>query len=123
MTLSEMVAQSIKDIRVHRGLTQGDLSDLSGVTERTISTIETGRHDPSLDTIEKLITALKLSPLEFFSFDLKGKASDSRLTSLIKISDDARGLTDDGLALLTQFVDMLARYETTRTPSKRTKKT
>jgi len=50
----------IKDARKKAGLTQGELSELTGVTQSHISNIEKGRANPTFLTIEKLSKALDL---------------------------------------------------------------
>lgn len=51
---------NLRDIRRKRCLSQADLSQLSGVTEQTIVSIEKGRHYPKFVTIRKLALALKV---------------------------------------------------------------
>ncbi len=58
--------REIKRIRKERGLTQRGLSAASGVDQATISQIETGRHRPHLETLDKLAAALGVGVVEFF---------------------------------------------------------
>jgi ribosome-binding protein aMBF1 (putative translation factor) len=48
------VAQSIFDERSAVGLSQQELARLSGVRQETISRIESGKHSPTIRTIEKI---------------------------------------------------------------------
>ena len=50
----------IKDARKKAGLTQGELSERTGVTQAHISNIEKGRANPTFKTIEKLASVLDL---------------------------------------------------------------
>jgi len=50
----------IKDRRVLLNITQQDLSDISGVSLRTIKAIEKGNGNPSIDTLRKIADALGL---------------------------------------------------------------
>ena len=60
-------ASKLKKIRQIRKLTMSDLARLSGVHQTTISAIENEKHSsPSLDTIERLAKALRVSPIYFF---------------------------------------------------------
>jgi len=54
----------IKHMRKTRGLTQQDLSEIAGITSRTLTNIELGKGNPSYATIEKLLDILgyKLIP-------------------------------------------------------------
>ncbi len=54
---------TVREARKQRGLTQQQLSELSGVDQTTISDLETGRHtNPRLDTIKALAEALGIAP-------------------------------------------------------------
>ena len=48
----------VKVWRQHRGLTQDQLAELSGLHQTTISEIETGAHIAKVDTLTKLAKAL-----------------------------------------------------------------
>jgi len=48
----------LKDLRKRRGLTQQQLSELSGVSQQYISDIETGDVEGSLTVLRKLAKAL-----------------------------------------------------------------
>ena len=50
----------IKGRRVLLNITQQDLSDISGVSLRTIKAIEKGNGNPSIDTLRKIADALGL---------------------------------------------------------------
>ncbi len=51
----------LKDLRKRRGLTQQQLSELSGVSQQYISDIETGDVEGSLTVLRKLAKALDVS--------------------------------------------------------------
>ena len=53
------VARSIIRDRVEAGLTQRELAKRAGLRPETVCRIETGRHTPSVPTIEKIDRALK----------------------------------------------------------------
>lgn len=61
------VSSNIKRIRAEKGLTQVDLSRASGVTQATISRIESGEAWPDYDTIVSLCAALKCEHTEIIS--------------------------------------------------------
>ena len=48
----------IKKMREKRGLTQKNLADKIGVAQQHISRWETGKHRPSIDTVQKLAEIL-----------------------------------------------------------------
>ena len=55
------LGDNLKRLRIHRGMTQGDLSNKSGVALGQISKIERNKADPTAKTIRLLIDALECS--------------------------------------------------------------
>ena len=56
-------------LRKKRGMTQNDLAFESGLGREYISTVECGKRNISIDAIEKISAALKLSLKELFDFE------------------------------------------------------
>lgn len=54
----EIIGNKIKNIRQKKGLTQSQLSKMSKLTRTTISKIEAGKFNASIDLIERLIKPL-----------------------------------------------------------------
>ncbi len=52
------ICNKIKERRSLLGITQQDLSDISGVGLRTIKEIETGNGNPSINTLIKILNVL-----------------------------------------------------------------
>lgn len=50
--------QVLRKIRDYRGITQEELSEKSGVVQDKISKIENNNHNPTLDTIFRILGAL-----------------------------------------------------------------
>ena len=59
----------IKELRKHRGLTQEKLAELIGIETGSLSAIESGRHYPSLTTVEKISSILNMEMKKFFDFN------------------------------------------------------
>ena len=55
------IYKKVKDRRILLGITQQDLSDISGVALRTIKQIETGKGNPSINTLTKIAEVLGMS--------------------------------------------------------------
>jgi DNA-binding XRE family transcriptional regulator len=53
------IARDILRERKALGLTQGQLAKLAGVRQETLCRLETGRHSPTVRTVEKIDRALK----------------------------------------------------------------
>jgi transcriptional regulator with XRE-family HTH domain len=54
----EDIYKKIKERRALLGITQQDLADISGVALRTIKQIETGKGNPSINTLAKIADVL-----------------------------------------------------------------
>jgi len=58
--LVERLAKRIKALREQRGLSQESLAAKAGVSRGYLARLETGRHDPTVGTVEKLAKALRV---------------------------------------------------------------
>lgn len=59
-----MISDNIKEIRIRRGLTQAQLADKVGVSEKTVSSWEVGRTEPNMGYIESISKALNCQKSE-----------------------------------------------------------
>jgi transcriptional regulator with XRE-family HTH domain len=55
-------ARNVKTLRARRGLSQSQVSKLSGIHHTEISRIERGLRDPRMSTLIRLARALKTAP-------------------------------------------------------------
>lgn len=60
------IGKKIKKIRESLGKTQEELAKATGMKRPNIARIESGKHEPSLETLKKLADALNLSIADFF---------------------------------------------------------
>ena len=51
-------AYQVARLRIMRGLTQQELADLVGTTQSSIARLESGRRDPSLSYLRRVLAAL-----------------------------------------------------------------
>lgn len=70
--LQKYIGQRIRTIRKEKNLSQQNLSEKAGVGIDYISNLETKGSNIKIDTLEKIITALNITPSELF---------ESRITS------------------------------------------
>ena len=54
------ISQKLRSLREDRGLTQEELANMAGLPQSHISRLEAGRHSPSMKTLQKLASALKV---------------------------------------------------------------
>lgn len=62
---AKKLGKKIKLARVEEDMTQRDLSEASGILQKSISRYETGQALPTLDTLEKMVKILK-KPFAYF---------------------------------------------------------
>ena len=60
------IGQRLKQIRTERGLSQRELASRAGLTNGTISLIETDKTSPSVASLKSLLDAIPISMAEFF---------------------------------------------------------
>lgn len=60
MITSEQLGQTLRDRRKLAKITQQDLSDLAGLAVHTISDLESGKGNPTLEVLSKLCAVLGL---------------------------------------------------------------
>lgn len=65
-TLRNSVGERIRAIRKMKGLTQQQLAELSGLDDAYIGSVERGERNFSIDTLEKIISGLNISPYDLF---------------------------------------------------------
>lgn len=63
MGLKQTVARNVRRLRLERGYTQEELSELAGINRNYTGMIERGERSPTVDMLEKLARALKIDPV------------------------------------------------------------
>lgn len=67
--IDKKVGLKIRVQRVKRGISQEELADMAGIARSTMGIVERGEQSPSLQTIAKIATALKIDIYKLFLFD------------------------------------------------------
>ena len=68
-TIKKKFGVHLFQLRNEAGMTQASLAEKTNLSVDSISRIERGERAPSLETIEKLSSALKIRMSELFNFD------------------------------------------------------
>ena len=76
MNIYAEIGKKIKEARKKSGLTQEILAEASDISAHFLSTVETGREKPSLDTIYRISTALKIPLWKLMQFESKTENKD-----------------------------------------------
>lgn len=108
-TLRNFIGERIRAIRQAKGLTQQKLADLSGLDYRYIGALERGERNFSVDTLEKVLAALKISFRELTLVDNKEgtkQAQQSTVDQFIALTD---GLTDEQMMILLRVSQEVRR--------------
>lgn len=66
--IEEKVGNRIKELRNKLGISQEELGFRSGVHRTYIASLEVGKRNVSIITLEKIVAALEVSFSEFFDF-------------------------------------------------------
>ena len=66
--IEEKVGNRIKELRNRLGISQEELGFRSGVHRTYIASLEVGKRNISIATLEKIVNALEVSFGEFFNF-------------------------------------------------------
>ena len=66
----------MRQARIDAGMTLQELSSKAGIVHSTVSSLETGKRNPSLATVMLLANALGLSIDEYVGHEPKGERDD-----------------------------------------------
>lgn len=94
------IAETINNLRKRLGISQAELSKLSGVNQQYISQIELGNKTPGLDVINKIGSGLGLSGELLLIYSSEGKElNDLKRQIFGQVSEPTRifidGIIDD----------------------------
>jgi len=59
--IRKKLGQNIRKIRLEKGLTQGDICRATGMDRGYVSSLESGKRNPTVINLEKIAAALKVS--------------------------------------------------------------
>ena len=81
---SSIIGETIRNYRLQKGMSQGDIEKRTGLLRCYLSRVENGHTVPSLDTLAKIANAMELPLSQFFSEN--GRENGSR--NLPQLSED-----------------------------------
>jgi transcriptional regulator with XRE-family HTH domain len=108
------IGTTIRDYRLEKGLSQGDIEKRTGLLRCYLSRVENGHTVPSLDTLTKIAQALELPLAQFFADNesrneaAAPKVSDDELRFLTQIRRYSANLNDSDRKLLLAMVKKFA---------------
>ena len=101
MDNKKLLGKRIKEIRKNCGYTQEKLAELVGLDITTLSGIESGRHFPSLVSLERIANSLNVSLYKLFDYNDYISTSDMRKV----ISENIDILSDEDVKFVFKFLD------------------
>lgn len=87
------LGKRIKEARLRNSMSQQQLADIVGVSDKTISAYEVGRVDPPLESLEKLSSAT-LHPIAYFIGDVQSNIEAKLDRIAHELSDIRQALQD-----------------------------
>ena len=89
LSVSMNIGTTIREYRLQRNMSQGDIEKRTGLLRCYLSRVENGHTVPSLDTLQKIARALDLQLSQFFAEELVSK----EMSGLNLDEDEIRFLT------------------------------
>jgi transcriptional regulator with XRE-family HTH domain len=88
-SISNNIGTTIREYRLQKNMSQGDIEKRTGLLRCYLSRVENGHTVPSLDTLQKIARALDLQLSQFFAEELVSK----EMSGLRLDEDEIRFLT------------------------------
>lgn len=102
-----LLGKRIAKKRRELGLTQVQVNEMAGLSDKYLSNIETARSIPSIDVLMRICSALAITP----DYLLNGTLIKENTELSDKIADKSKALSEKQLKLLDSFMDWLVENE------------
>ena len=113
-SISNAIGTTIRDFRLQKGMSQGDIEKRTGLLRCYLSRVENGHTVPSLETLQKIAGALELQLSEFFAEDHVSREvstlnlSEEEIRFLTQIQRYSANLSESDRRLLLAMVRKFA---------------
>ena len=113
-SISNNIGTTIRDFRLQRGMSQGDIEKRTGLLRCYLSRVENGHTVPSLETLQKIAGALDLQLSQFFAEDQVPREvatlnlSEEEIRFLTQVQRYSANLSDSDRRLLLAMVRKFA---------------
>jgi transcriptional regulator with XRE-family HTH domain len=114
LSISMNIGTTIRDYRLQKGMSQGDIEKRTGLLRCYLSRVENGHTVPSLETLQKIARALDLQLSQFFAEETVGKEmstlrlSEDEIRFLTQIQRYSANLSESDRRLLLAMVRKFA---------------
>ena len=115
LSLSMNIGTTIREYRLQKGMSQGDIEKRTGLLRCYLSRVENGHTVPSLETLQKIARALNLQLAEFFAEEVVGKEmsglnlGEEEIRFLTQIQSYSANLSESDRRLLLAMVRKFAQ--------------
>lgn len=103
------IGEKIKKFRTSNKLYQSDLAQMLNVSNKTISSWENNRTEPSFEFIESMCSIFHCSKADLLSDNLKSDAYKHSNESLLLLLDVIENCNDEQLKLITEFAVLVTK--------------
>ena len=113
-SISNNIGSTIRDFRLQKGMSQGDIEKRTGLLRCYLSRVENGHTVPSLETLQKIAGALDLRLAQFFAEDNVSKEvstlnlSEEEIRFLTQVQRYSANLSESDRRLLLAMVRKFA---------------
>ena len=113
-SISMNIGGTIRDFRLQKGMSQGDIEKRTGLLRCYLSRVENGHTVPSLETLQKIAGALDLQLSQFFAEDQVAKEvsslnlSEEEIRFLTQVQRYSANLSESDRRLLLAMVKKFA---------------
>ncbi len=113
-SISNNIGVTIRDFRLQKGMSQGDIEKRTGLLRCYLSRVENGHTVPSLETLQKIAGALDLQLSQFFAEDPVSREvsslhlSEDEIRFLTQVQRYSANLSDSDRRLLLAMVRKFA---------------
>lgn len=101
MDNKKLLGKRIKELRKEAGLTQEKLAELIDIETTSLSGIESGRHFPSLPTLERIANKLDIEIKALFNFNHLQSVEQMKSDIINNIDK----LSDEKIAFIHKFFE------------------
>lgn len=104
--ISKLIGEKIRTTRKFRGLSQEGLAEKAGLNVSFIGQIERGSKKPTIETLDKIVSALDITFAELFSIENRTQTKDSTVIEriLFELRDLSVEEQEDLYILLKQIL-------------------
>ncbi len=109
------IGERIRNFRLHKALSQGDIEKRTGLLRCYLSRVENGHTIPSLDTLAKIATAMDVPLAQFFADGVPENGAknlpqlnDDQVRFLNQIRRYSSSLNESDRKLVLQMVKKMA---------------